>query len=116
MSTILITGANRGIGLELARAFRDNPLTFAIVGPIRQAYLNGLIPSAQRATVLSFDGLMGSTGGVVIQPALGRAADVWSYGSAYVLGGAIQLLAAPFALRIRTMNMDETSWRSARAR
>ena len=39
--------------------------------PIRQAYLNGLIPSQQRATILSFDSLVSSTGGVVAQPILG---------------------------------------------
>lgn len=75
--------------------------------PVRQTLINSLIPSEQRATVLSFDGLMGSSGGVVIQPVLGRAADVWSYGTAYMLGGVIQLLAAPFALRIRAMDMEE---------
>jgi MFS family permease len=75
--------------------------------PVRQTLINSLIPSQQRATVLSFDGLMGSTGGVVIQPALGRAADMYSYGTAYVVGGALQLLAAPFALRIRSMDMEE---------
>ena len=54
-------------------------LLFAATMPIRQAYLNGLIPSRQRATILSFDSLMTSTGGVWAQPALGRAADVWGY-------------------------------------
>ena len=48
---------------------------FAIEMPLRQAYINGVIPSEQRATVLSFDSLMGSAGGVVAQPALGRVAD-----------------------------------------
>ena len=45
---------------------------FAVEAPLRQAFINGLIPSEQRATVLSFDSLMGSAGGVVAQPALGR--------------------------------------------
>ena len=44
--------------------------------PIRQAFLNGLIPSEQRATILSFDSLCARAGGVWAQPALGRAADV----------------------------------------
>lgn len=39
---------------------------------------------------------MGSTGGVVIQPALGKAADAYSYGTSLVVGGAIQLISAPF--------------------
>lgn len=71
-------------------------LVFAAEMPIRQAYLNDMIPSRQRATVLSFDSLMGSSGGVVIQPVLGRAADVYSYSTSLVVGAAIQLCAAPF--------------------
>ena len=76
-------------------------LMFAADMPIRQAYLNGMIPSKQRATVLSFDSLMGNTGGVAIQPALGKAADVYSYGTSYVFGGLIQVLAVPFILLSR---------------
>jgi MFS family permease len=71
-------------------------LTFSASVPIRQAYLNALIPTEQRATVLSFDNLMASAGGVAAQPALGRAADVWGYPSAYVLSAVIQLTAVPF--------------------
>jgi MFS family permease len=74
---------------------------FAAAMPLRQAFLNGLIPSAQRATVLSSDNLLGSAGGVVIQPALGRAADAWSYGTSYVVSAAIQLLVLPFILLAR---------------
>ncbi len=76
-------------------------LIFAAEMPIRQAYLNGMIPSKQRATVLSFDSLMGSAGGVVVQPVLGKAADVYSYGTSYVFGGLIQVLAAPFIVLSR---------------
>jgi MFS family permease len=76
-------------------------LTFSIGTPIRQAYLNGIIPSQQRATVLSFDNLMGSAGGVAAQPALGRAADVWGYPAAYVLSAGIQLAAVPFLVLAR---------------
>jgi MFS family permease len=71
-------------------------LTFAAAAPIRQAYLNGLIPSQQRATILSFDSLMASSGGVVAQPVLGRVADVWGYPASYVVSGGLSLLALPF--------------------
>ncbi|WP_433726007.1 MFS transporter [Actinoplanes sp. CA-051413] len=64
--------------------------------PVRQAYLNGMIPSQQRATILSFDSLMASTGGVVAQPALGRAADVWGYPASYVISAGVAALALPF--------------------
>jgi MFS family permease len=71
-------------------------LIFAADMPIRQAYLNDMIPSKQRATVLSFDSLMGSSGGVVIQPVLGRSADVYSYSTSFVFGAIFQLMAVPF--------------------
>ena len=53
-------------------------LMFAALTPVRQAYLNALIESKHRATVLSFDSLFGSSGAAVIQPVLGKAADVWA--------------------------------------
>jgi MFS family permease len=73
-------------------------LLFAATMPIRQAYLNGLIPSQQRATILSFDSLIGSSGGVVVQPVLGRAADASGYASSYLFGAGISALALPFIL------------------
>ena len=73
----------------------------SIERPLRQAFINGVIPSPQRATVLSFDSLMGSAGGVVIQPVLGRAADVYGYGASYVIAAGIQALAVPFILLAR---------------
>lgn len=74
---------------------------FAVESPLRQAFINGLIPSEQRATVLSFDSLMGSAGGVVAQPVLGRVADVNGYGPAYAVSAAISALALPFVLLAR---------------
>jgi MFS family permease len=74
---------------------------FALMGPVRQAYLNGLIPSAQRATVLSSDNLLSSAGGAVAQPGLGKVADVWSYGTSYVVSAGIELLALPFVALAR---------------
>ena len=77
---------------------------FAASAPIRQTYLNKLIPSRQRATILSFDALMDSTGGVWAQPILGRAADVWGYAPSYVLGAGISLLGVPFLIASRSQN------------
>ena len=71
-------------------------LLFAASMPIRQTYMNGLIPSRQRATILSFDSLMSSAGGVWAQPVLGRAADVWGYAPSYLIGAGISALALPF--------------------
>ncbi len=71
-------------------------MVFAVAGPLRQAFINGVIPSNQRATVLSFDSLMGSTGGVVLQPALGRVADVGGYAASYLVSAGVMALAIPF--------------------
>ncbi len=79
-------------------------LLFAASMPIRQAYMNGLIPSRQRATILSFDSLMDSTGGVWTQPALGRAADVWGYAPTYLISAGISALALPFLALSRKQN------------
>jgi MFS family permease len=79
-------------------------LLFAATMPIRQAYINGLIPSRERATILSFDSLMASSGGVWAQPALGRVADVWGYAPSYLAGAAISALALPFLVLSRRQN------------
>jgi MFS family permease len=79
-------------------------LLFAATMPIRQTYLNGLIPSRQRATILSFDSMMGSTGGVWTQPLLGRAADVWGYAPSYLMGAGISVLALPCLALSRKQN------------
>jgi MFS family permease len=77
----------------------------AYVGtPIRQAYLNGMIPSHERATILSFDSLINSTGGIVAQPLLGKSADVWGYQVSYLLSAAGSALALPFIARARRLN------------
>lgn len=73
-------------------------LMFSAMFPIRQGFINALIPSQQRATVLSFDSMFGSTGGVVIQPVLGKAADVWGYPVSYLLCAVFQVFAIPFTL------------------
>lgn len=73
----------------------------ALTMPMRQAFMNGIIPSEQRATVLSFDSLMGSGGGVVAQPVLGRVADLSGYGASLVVSAAIETLALPFVLLAR---------------
>jgi MFS family permease len=76
-------------------------LLFSLMMPVRQAYLNGLIASHERATVLSFDTLLGSSGGVVAQPILGRTADAFGYAPSYLVGAAIQAGSLPFLLAAR---------------
>jgi len=79
-------------------------LLFAATMPIRQTYMNGMIPSRQRATILSFDSMMASSGGVWAQPVLGRAADVWGYAPSYLMGAGISALALPCLALSRRQN------------
>jgi MFS family permease len=79
-------------------------LLFAATMPIRQTYINGMIPSRQRASILSFDSMMSSTGGVWAQPVLGRAADAWGYGTSYVISAGISALAVPCLVLSRRQN------------
>jgi MFS family permease len=79
-------------------------IAFAVSTPVHQAYLNGIIPSAQRATVVSFDNLMSSAGGVVAQPALGRVADVAGYPASYLASAVIQVVGLPFLVLARREN------------
>jgi MFS family permease len=76
-------------------------LVFAATTPVRQAFINGLIPSGERATVLSSYSLLGSSGGVVVQPVLGRVADAWGYAASYLVGAGVELLGLPFLLLAR---------------
>jgi MFS family permease len=72
--------------------------------PIRQTYINGLIPSRERASILSFDSMMASLGGVGIQPVLGRSADIWGYGPSYAIGAALSAISIPFIVLSRRQN------------
>jgi len=78
-------------------------LASSVGRPIRQAYINGMIPASQRATVLSFDSLMGSLGGVVFQPLLGEIADRGGYPLSFVAAGLVALSSVPFMLACRRL-------------
>jgi MFS family permease len=76
-------------------------LMFSALNPIRLTYLNSIIPTDQRATILSFDSMLGSSGGIFIQPILGKVADVFSYPVSYAVAAGIQFLALPFVYLAR---------------
>jgi MFS family permease len=80
-------------------------VAFAANGPVRQAYVNALIPSRERATVLSFDSMVSSTGGVAFQPILGSIADSSGYATSYVVSGAIACVSLPFLILARRENV-----------
>jgi MFS family permease len=82
-------------------------LAYAANIPVRQAYLNSLIPSEQRATVLSFDSMVNSCGGVAFQPVLGRVADTLGYAVSYVVSAGVACISLPFLIAARRENVAE---------
>ena len=103
VASLAVIGATSSFYVAVA-ALVVSSLASATVLPVRQSFVNGLIPSEQRATVLSFDALLGSAGGVVVQPALGRVADVWGYSTSYLVGAGIEAMAIPFLVLARREN------------
>ena len=74
-----------------------------VVGPVRQAYLHQLIPSEQRATVVSFDSMVSGAGGVGGQVGLGALGEARSVGAAFVVGGLATAGALPLFGAVRRM-------------
>jgi len=70
-------------------------VVFGVVGPIRQAYLNEQVPSAQRATVLSLDAFFNDVGGAGGQPVLGWIAKMWSIPIGFLVGAVFLGVSAP---------------------
>jgi MFS family permease len=72
-----------------------------VMMPVRQSYLHHVTTSEHRATVVSFDAMVVSVGGVGGQIGLGTVADNRSFSAGYVVGGLFTGLAVPvlFALR-----------------
>lgn len=106
MTAGLLTISTIGVGLVnsfwvAVPLFLLGTLAFGIIMPIKQAYLHQVIPSAQRATIVSFDAMMDSAGGVVGQTGLGYLARQQDIATGFVVGGAATLLAIPFLLMLR---------------
>jgi MFS family permease len=83
--------------------------------PVQQAYLHGVIPTDQRATVVSSVSLVGSAGGIGGSLGLGYISRAQSVAAGYVIGGLGMLLALPplAALRARHERADVIIGRSA---
>ncbi len=74
-----------------------------VLTPVKQAYLHDSIPSGQRATVVSFDSMMSSAGGVGGQVGLGALARNRSIETGYLAGGVGLAAAVPVFWLLRRM-------------
>ena len=74
-----------------------------VTSPVRQAYLHQVVPSEQRATVVSFDSMISNTGGIGGQIGLGALGESRSVGAAFVVGGIVTGCALPLLARVRAI-------------
>lgn len=77
-----------------------------IITPVRQTYFHKLVPGSHRATVASFDSMVGSAGGAVGQVGLGALGDARSVPAGFLAGGAAAALALPLFLAVRRSNEE----------
>ena len=77
--------------------------------PIRQTFIHGMVPSEQRATVVSFDSMISGVASVGGQAGLGVYSERAGYSAAYVVGAAVTALSLPvlWAARRRGATADE---------
>jgi MFS family permease len=102
------TAAAIGVGLadsfEVALAlFLVVTAAMGVIGPTKQAYLHTVIPSPQRASVISFHSMMGSAGGILGQSGLGYVSRFRSIADGYVLGGLATILTLPVLGALRRL-------------
>jgi MFS family permease len=77
--------------------------SMGVAGPVKQAYLHEVIPSEQRATVISFDSLVGSAGGVGGQLGLGHIGRAESVAAGYITGGTALFAILPALAVLRSL-------------
>jgi len=74
-----------------------------VTTPVRSAYLHQVVGSEQRATVVSFDSMVSSVGGIGGQLGLGALGEARSVSSAFVVGGLVTSGALPILGRLRRL-------------
>lgn len=96
------------IGVGLVDSFWPAVLLLCLGGvalgvqsPVRQAFFHRVVPSEQRATVISFDSMVTGGASVAGQTGLGYVAQRQGFSEGYVVCGAITLTAIPLLALVR---------------
>ena len=97
-----------GLVLGLAETFAVAVVGYLVIGvalgvmmPVRQTYVHQVTPSDRRATVVSFDAMIGSVGGAGGQVGLGAVSNAHGFSVGYVTGGLATLVALPLIAATR---------------
>ncbi len=102
-ATMVATGAIRSFWITVP-VFLLGAVAGGLLQPVRQTYLHASIPTSERATLVSFDSLMGSLGSVGGQTGLGYLSQERSVPVGFVVGGLATILALPIFGRLRALN------------
>ncbi len=101
--TMVATGAVRSFWVTVP-IFLLGAIAGGVLQPVRQTYLHHSIPTSERATLVSFDALMGSLGSVGGQTGLGYLSQERSIPVGFVVGGLATILAIPIFGRLRALD------------
>jgi MFS family permease len=102
-ATMVATGAINTFWVTVP-VFLLGAVAGGVLQPVRQAYLHNSIPTSERATLVSFDALVGSLGSVGGQTGLGYLSQERSVPAGFVVGGLVTILTIPIFGRLRTLN------------
>ncbi len=102
-AAMVATGAIRSFWITVP-VFLLGALAGGVLRPVRQTYLHQSIPTSERATLVSFDSLVGSVGSVGGQAGLGYLSQERSIPAGFVLGGLATILTLPIFARLRALN------------
>src|SRR5439155_6287174 len=102
-AAMVATGAVRAFWITVP-LFLLGAAASGVLQPVRQTYLHRSIPTAERATLVSFDSLVGSLGSVGGQTGLGYLSQERSIPAGFVVGGLFTLLAPVIFGRLRTLD------------
>jgi MFS family permease len=98
--TIIIMGFSKSFVLSVS-SFIIFAFFMGVSLPIKQSYLHSLVPSDKRATIISFDSLVGSGASVFGQLGLGYLSTVVSIPFAYLIGGIVLMTRLPVVHQLK---------------
>jgi MFS family permease len=101
-ATMVATGAIRSFWITVP-IFLFGAVAMGVLQPVRQTYLHLSIPTSERATLVSFDALVGSLGSVGGQTGLGYLSQERSVPVGFVVGGLATILVLPIFGRLRAL-------------
>jgi MFS family permease len=102
-TTMVATGVVQSFWITVP-IFLFGAIAGGVLQPVRQTYLHKSIPTSERATLVSFDSLMGSLGSVGGQTGLGYLSQERSIPVGFVVGGLATILALPIFGKLRALN------------